>query len=298
MLFAILSHPGPQPQQPPAPLSKEIIVQSRKGLIPHVPVSVDQAHAEYAKVGPMISHGLQDLESELLQLYAGKPQLDAVPSSIRVHADEIEAAKFFFKMLNDKQYAKLQTEILKVWREWQMLLSETEPIDGDGAVSSRTETPKNEDLDAKKKLIKEKARLAAMLEMESKSIVSLATGGFGPEDTTAGYGYKIEMSKQFEARFSIAKQRLIVANMKAPQLAKAWTPFVEHLDACALKMAELDNPSTLFQGEDLRRLHLQAKVRFMERCRSALWFCQLVWARMTTNAVPPPLRELRPGNNP
>jgi hypothetical protein len=244
----------------------------------------------------MISHGLQDLETELLQLYAEKPRLEAVPTSIRVHADEIEAAKFFFKMLNDKQYAKLQTEILKVWREWQVLLSETDPIDGAGAVSSRNEKQKSEDLDAKQKLIKEQARLAEMLEMESKAIVSLATGGFGPADSTAGYGYKIEMSKQFETRFSTAKQRLIVANMKAPQLAKAWIPFVEHLDACALKMAELDHPSTPFQEEDLQRLHLQAKVRFLERCRSGLWFCQLVWARMTTTAAPPPLRELRPAD--
>jgi hypothetical protein len=103
------------------------------------------------------------------------------------------------------------------------------------------------------------------------------------------------MAQQYEDRVSSAKQWVIVANKQAPQLAAAWTPFIEHLHACVLKMAELDHPSTPFQGEDLQRLRLRAKISLLERYRSGMWFCQLVWARMTANTSPAPLREFRSG---
>jgi hypothetical protein len=189
----------------------------------------------------------------------------------------------------------LQAAIIRVWREWQTLQVEAESISEDSTASSKKETPNGKDQDVRQKLAREKARHEELLEMEKKAIVTMATGGFGPEENSAGYSYKIEMSKQYENRVTSAKRWVIVANKKAPQMTEAWTPFMEHLRVCVLKMADLDHPPIPFQGEDLQRLHLRAKIRLLERYRSGLWFCQLVWARMTASTPPPPLRELRSG---
>lgn len=260
-----------------------------------MPTSVDQAHAEYDKVVPMISHCIQDLEAELTQLYASQPQLDPIPPAIHVHADEIEAAKFFFKMVKDKQYVTLQAAIIKVWREWQTLQLEAESTGEDTPASSRKGTLNGEDQDVRRQLKQEKARHEELLEMQKKAIVTMATGGFGSEDDSAGYSYKIEMAKQYEDRVTSAKRWVIVANRKAPQMADAWAPFSEHLQACARKMAFLDHSPTSFQGEDLQRLRLRAKISLLERYRSGMSFCQMVWARMTASTPPSPLRELRSG---
>jgi hypothetical protein len=291
LLLAILATPLHGQQSNPGPQGEEVVVQARKLLIPHVPASVDQAHAEYGKIGPMISNGLQDLELELVKLYASAPKNDPMPASIRVRSSEVEVAKFFSRMIKDDRYAQLQLAVIKAWNEWQFVLLETELASVRSPVHPENAQAPDAYLETKKRLENEKFRLRERMEIE-KTMIDALTRTNGTQPDAVGYKYKLDMSSQFETKLSTSKQLTVVANEKAPQLAQAWTPFVEYLNACAVKLADLDSPTTPYHGNDLPRLQFQAKIAFLERCRSALWFCQTIWARMTTSTAPPPLKEL------
>ncbi len=270
---------------PPKPPGEKIVVQDREILIPLVPASAKQAHAEYGKVVPRIREGIQDLERELEGLLASDLCREAVPASIRVQSDEAEAAAFFLKILNDDQYAKLQKTAAGAWNEWQSVLMETGLAKKGTPVLPKEGSPRDDNAELKKKLRIQKLMAWNSLEHERKLSEKQA---FNAES----YLFYMEGVARHEEGVARSMMVMTVADKKAPQLAQAWNPLVDYLNACALRMADLDSPSNPYLSEGLLRIRLQAKITFLKRCRTTLWFCHRVWARMTSSDDPAPLKDL------
>lgn len=272
-------------QVPSAALQGEVSIQGRSVVLPHVPTSVDQAHAEYGKIAPMLRSSILDLEKDLKLLYEGAPKEDALPPSFRVRNREAEAARFFSTVVDDDEYRRLERAVVDAWNEWQNVLVKT------GLAQHEQPATVKEPTD--KELVQRMASIkvsGAIRDAERREAVVMATSGgkFDPGQFQFAVGIRNQLNNR-----GIAVQKLqIIANKEAPRLAQSWNPLVQHLNDLATKLLDLDNPAVPYQSQDLMRLKLQAKIRLLERCRSNLWFCQMVWARMTSSPEPPPLRDL------
>lgn len=278
--IAMLFLSSGETQAPPAALQGEVSIQGRSVLLPHVPTSVDQAHAEYGKIGPMLRSSIQDLEKDLTTLYQGAPKEGALPVSFRVRNREAEAARFFSAVVEGGEYGRLEKAVVEAWDEWQGTLIKAGLAQA--VQPSTVKEPKD------KALLQRVASLqvsAAVREAETREAAEVST-------TDADFRFAIRSRNQI-SNGSLAAQKLqIIANKEAPRLAQSWNPLIQHLNDLATKLLDLDDPAVPYQSQDLVRLKLQAKIRFLERCRSNLWFCQRVWARMTSSPEPPPLRDL------
>jgi hypothetical protein len=143
---------------------------------------------------------------------------------------------------------------------------------------------------------------AAMLEAEKNLRIQMTTvgsagssggnprTGFGPENPSSiAMGVHAQL---VEENLMTTRSIMLINDRKAPSLSRCWTPFADYLNECAQKLNNFEGPRPAGQDLDVRILRAQAKVHFLERYRSALWFCSVVWARMAAGKPPSPLREL------
>ena len=245
-------------------------------MIPHIPASVEQAHAEYGKIGPIIRNGIQDIETELVQLLARDTGKNAIPTAIRVPYRDVEPAQFFSLMLNDEKFTQLQDGAVAAWEAWQTDISKFGSVWFNNGDDLEEGVIKGEDAELKTRL-RGQIRLVAMTVKIQSTRYDIPIG---------------ELIRQ-ETRLATANIRKVVANKNAPPLAQSWNELVDYVNACAIRMADFDAPPKPYTSEDLVRLQLKAKINFLERCRVTLWCCHAVWAQMTTSTNLPPLKNLR-----
>lgn len=292
LLSSLLFLPAAEPPKPPNPPSKEVVIQDRAILIPQVPASVKQANAEYGRIGPMIATGILDLDKELILLLDSDSKLKAIQATIRIRPSEREAAAFFGTILKDDHYVHLLVPAIKAWNEWQSLLLGTGLTTREPQALATPHGLSHEDAAVQTRLKRQKQMSENYLQEERDLMRIEATdpisGGFDPY----AFRFLMETTTDHESRVSTSIRLMTVANKKAPQLAQAWNPLVDHLNACAIKLADLDLLASPNPSEGFARLKRLAKIRFLERFRSAMWFSSAVWARMASAAPPAPLRAL------
>lgn len=97
-----------------------------------------------------------------------------------------------------------------------------------------------------------------------------------------------------QSRINIAIVGTRIANREIPALGKAWDPLAEYLNGIAHKLMEYERLAPVGESPELKKLRMLTKIVFLERFRSALWFDNLVWSEVTTDKLPPILRDLRP----
>lgn len=284
---------APAPPIPPAPQG-EVTVQARRIVLPHMPASVAQAHAEYGQVGPSIRSGLEDLEQDLLRLYGEETGPGPMPATLEVPATEADAAAFFARMLHDVRFKELQKAVFATWNDWQAFLVEEGLATAEGP---RPAAKGKDDPELRKDLARRRAESAAWLEDDRKQALYAAeevSAGGGHEVNVQGYNFLHEASVASETRDAQAIRLKVVADRKAPSFAASWNPMVDYLNDCAGKLADLEHPAVPYQHEDMLRLKRRATIAFLERCRTTLWLSQKAWALLTTTAGPAPLKNLRP----
>jgi hypothetical protein len=101
-------------------------------------------------------------------------------------------------------------------------------------------------------------------------------------------------SRGYEERVVATQATVATANRHAPTLSAAWTPLADRLNADALHLANLESATKANLDPELQPLRIQARIHFLERFRAALWSSNVVWAQMTSNVPPAPLKELNP----
>jgi len=83
-----------------------------------------------------------------------------------------------------------------------------------------------------------------------------------------------------------------VVQKQAPELAEAWSPLAEHLNACAIRFMDYERTPVASDSPSMRALRLQAKIGFLEHYRKAMWCCAVVWAQSASADPPPGLKKL------
>ena len=284
ILSAVLSLSSGEPTKPPKPskppkqpelVVMDVIVQERGIYIPRIPACVEQAHVEYGKIGPMIRNGIQDLETELVQLLARDAEKWTIAVTLRVRSREVEAARFFAKMLNDEHYIQLQASAIKAWDAWQLDVLNFGSVNG----YRKEQVPGiivGEDAYLKTKLRAQETLLAMKLGMGKNN---MCLPSFDDTD-------------DYDLRVTTSNMRKIIANKNAPPLSRSWNELIDYVNTCAIRMANLDAPPSPYLSEGLVKLQLKAKIDFLERCRVTLWCCHGVWAQMTSSNHLPPLKNL------
>lgn len=287
-----------QAQTPPPakPASAEVVVSDRPIQIPALPQSVELAHGGHRAIKSQLLQTRKDLEDHLRVLHRTL-EGQSCPTTIKVPKNGGGDLRYLLSVLNDVRYQTMEERFLQTWDAWQASLvtkglatptessGQTEaasalpadPTRSRPGVDPHTGTPS--DFGSNK--LDPFCRLAA---------TRSAPGGKEVVDWEA-YARLLEQKEHYVDRVYTAKQIKAVADKMAPDLATAWSPLVEHLNACARKLADLEQ---LAQGEtpDQRLVRLYAHQAFLERVRLATWLCGVVWAEMTSDSLPPPLKPL------
>jgi len=90
---------------------------------------------------------------------------------------------------------------------------------------------------------------------------------------------------EYGAHTEFGKLATVYADTQAAILAEGWKPLTGHLDAGAAALLDLDRTAPPTSDPSLKALRLMARINFMERFRSTVWFCQVVWAHMASKKV-------------
>jgi hypothetical protein len=271
----------------------EVEIQDWRIQIPALPASVEQAHAEFDEIAPRIQRALQDLDHEVAQLLATEAYRAGLPPSLRVGRQDAAAARFFSRMLNDTDFARLRAEAIQAWNGWQAALMDHGLVRGVKPPAPRTGPATKEQFEQERRQAQLRKFAADAIQDDLAYAQDVATPLGGSTDLKAFQALHAETIR-LETGLSISLRVKSIANQQVPTLAKAWQPLAEHLHACAATLVELDAPAIPYGSEDLVRLKLHAKVAFLENCRATLWFSQRVWTRMTSHEDPAPLKKLRP----
>ena len=121
-----------------------------------------------------------------------------------------------------------------------------------------------------------------------------AGGGRGGQGEPKKMAFMETHAREVEERLQTTRQTIQINNRRAPKLATTWVPFAAYLHDCALKLNDLERQAPPDPDAGLRSLKAHAKLHFLERYRSALWFSSVVWARMADGTPPLPMREFGP----
>lgn len=294
-------------QSPQKPPSTEVVIRGSVIQLPHLPERTNQARSEYGKVGSRLKEDLQDLEQNLADLYAKADHHAPLPTHLKVPKESADSVKFLAQMLNDTRYTELEGRVLLAWQEWQAALveqglAEWLPGDPEKTPAVIPSTPASEKENKEFKLRRAGMRKSdSLLTFEKNHRIEMTTlntlGGSGnnlrePLHENASSWAMGKHAAQVEEKIIMTRSAMLINEKKAPSLSTNWEPFAAHMNECAIRLNDLEKPSPLDQNSDLRNLKVQAKLHFLERYRSSLWFCCVVWARMAAKTPPPPLREL------
>lgn len=245
----------------------EITVQDRAIELPLLPERVSVARAGYGRMRIRIESALQDLERDLTGLYAALRPEGPSAAFYRIPSQGTTEVRFLGSMLHDEPCLAMEDAVFDQWVNWQTLLVRhglAQP--GGSAISSRMV------------LLAIKRN-----ELRSQDLSDLPWPFF---DLLAVDGL------DYRGWGSLARGAAALADAQAPQLARTWQPLAQHLNEGALRMLEFERSAPPTEDLALRILRLQARLNVLERFRSALWFCQLVWAHMASERLPAPLRKL------
>lgn len=266
-LAFFLSTQAPPPPAPPASTS-EVAVQARAIELPRLPSTLAEARREFPKVQPQITAAIRDLERDLTGLYATLASEGPSATSYRLPAATTDEVRFLAASLRDDTHVAMEETVHDGWNRWQtQLLSHGLAMPkGGSAITSRM----------------------VLLAFQRNELRALEQGQAWPLfDLVALNGL------DYRSRSTGIPEAAALADAHALQLARTWEPLAQHLKASATGMLEFEQNAQPAENPALRLLRLQAKINVLERFRSSLWFCQMVWAHMASSSLPPTLKRLR-----
>jgi len=288
--------PEAAPQAPPRPAA-EVAVEARVIQLPPLPETVDLARAGYSKLRPRLDQDLLDLERALQELYQARVHQETVPANLKVPRSQAEEVRFLARMLNDTRHGDLEQAVLGAWEAWQADLvgAGLATRTGEAPPASTPPPSEAEAQELKQRLAgmrKSEALLAAEATLRTTMTTLGAPGGRAGRGDPAKAAFLEAHANEVEDRLQTTRQTVLINNRKAPTLAAAWVPFAAYLNACAQQLNDLERAASASPDPALRALKGLARLHFLERYRSALWFSCVVWARLADATPPPPMREL------
>jgi hypothetical protein len=282
----VLAALGQTPNRPPVkPAGAEIVVTDTAIRLPGLPQNVAQAHAGNKEVKPQLLHARQALELHLKELQRTL-EGQTCPTSIKIPKDRESDLRFLLSVLKGEAYGSLETNFLKAWDEWHSTLINkglTTTMESRIAEEEESFEQKPDPRDRRAQAFKNQRVDPFCLLSATRPTV-----GGGTAVDWEEYGRLLDQKLYFRKRVTRTIQIRVVADKAAPDLAKSWAPLTDHLNECARRLADLEQAHHSAELAEHRILRLYANKAFTERMLLAVWLCSVVWAEMTSEALPPP----------
>jgi hypothetical protein len=277
----LLTAQAPQPK----PAAAVVAMEARSIILPALPADGAQGRARFRETHGRIQDTQKDLDGALLALYA-RPEAARSLRGLAVPEEALAEGRELLEILKDTEHARLEKDFADTWRGWQAALVEG-ALAPAGKAPAAPASPRFEAArETARKVVRETARtlgtpadrLDASYNVENANLYT-SLGQLQSEEQRV-------TDRGVEASVTVARRTLTVANKLIPELAAAWQPMVAHLNAQAVRLIDLEQRARTSPGGPLGDLRVQARIAYLERFRTALWYCDLVWAQVASAELP------------
>jgi len=270
---------------PPAkpPPGAEVVLEASAVLIPSLPSSVAEARRGFSRVRKELDVSYREAERYLAacaaELAAPPPAQITLPAAFGAEATVL--SQFLF----DQTFLDLEGALLERWNPWQSFLLRqgmAQPAEAQRMAEHMLL------LSSSKAEVAERASpQAALSTLEILSDDPVRPGSSFLKIPRMVRWFEVVAVDRMEygANTEFSRKAAAYADGQAPALAQAWSVLSAHLNASASALLDLDRTAPPTRDPGMRILRLQARINFMERFRSTLWFCQVVWAHMASQRV-------------
>lgn len=291
------------PQRKPKVVEAVVVLEERPITLPPLPHDVGQGRQQFKEVHAQIQTALRDLGLSLQSLYA-KPEAGItlardlnVPAAFAIEGSEL------VEVMTDLEHGRLESAFTDVWKGWQAALVEGGLAKPVRVSAGRPEAHSKRFEDAKKKgketikvlsrlPPKRTGRLDASFNEENADLFPDLTTYRAPDSTFNMTGNEYATLQNGERSANIAQRSQAVADKLIPSLSETWDPLVTHLNGRALRLADLEQVAAPSLDATVRTLRVQTKIAFLERFRTALWYCDLVWCQAASVEAPAPPQRM------
>lgn len=299
MLVLMSNSSALQPPASPVMPSQQVVISGKAVELPNLPESVQAAKKEFGSLSVGMKEGLKDLEHTLEGLYASPDAGITLPGTFRIEKKQGEDLRFLVSMVNGDAYRELEGPCVQAWEEWQGALVRNglaHPAQAVAPNSQPSQAQLTEDKEIRKRQrgMQKTERAVEKERAQVVEMMSVPAGESADDKTLSNVAWVMGQRATTEAGIAQIQLTAHLADQHAPSLAKLWLPLATRLNADALHLASSELGAKPSAAPEFRALRTQARIQFLERYRSALWFSLCVWSRMAGQQLPASLRELNP----
>jgi hypothetical protein len=264
-----------------------VVLESRAIVVPPLPTSIAQARREFSRVRKELEAAFREAERYRTVCKAELAAQGGTGGALVIPAAHGVEARALAPFLFDETFLALEAPVLERWNPWQttlLRLGLDEPSEGQRLAehmlllsTSKAEVDRSSHPDPE----------APSLEIQSDDPVH-------PESTFLPFASRVALFEvvavdrmAYGANTEFAQKATRFADQQAPGLAESWEKLSAHLNQSAGILLGLDRTAVPTKEPALATLRLRARVNFMERFRSTLWLCQVIWAHMASQKILP-----------
>lgn len=261
--------------------SPSVLVQARALRLPDLPADTAQARTGYPAIRQEIETSLWELGQDLTVLRIGTA-FD-FPVEVRVTPQTATEALYLLQTLSDEEFLDARGAVLEQWNAWQTDLLKA------GLADAR----EGSTITSNMELLPAGIPLFVPDDLGGDECCRIVFGRSRKEErlfTRQDLFELVAISRApYQRPSAMGKAAAQLASTHAPRLQAIWKTLMEHLNASALHWLDFEQNLVPTQNPGLEILRRQSRIHVLERFRSALWLCQVIWAHMASEALPPPL---------
>ncbi len=272
------------PGEPPPPPAVAVQVQSRIIRLREVPERVDQARSAAGQVEPQLVRDAEDLDQMLAALSQEARALPPLPVSWKVRRADAAEAQFLVGLVDDTTYLELRKEVEATWSAWMAITQESLSSE-----TTRTLKPSAlRDQVAQRALQRRQLLAQSNPRVEREWAANLAEMMKGVTGGRTFLEMESRTSAHHGAHTTRLEQSIVLRNTLAPSLTVPWKAMADHLNRSVETLSGLEKADAGTASPELKALRVLAKRRLLERFRSAVFQCHVVWAHMASRPLPRP----------
>jgi len=291
LLFLALLGQTPAPPQPG--LAAEVSMEGRMIVLQGMPATVADARSRQRAISRQNMNAINELERDLRDLYRANGPRTPLPSTLSVPFGRGEDARTLLGIIADGSYASLRRTCLGIWngmREGLVASGLAEPERT--APGTAATQPDPETVRKVKEVVGQNRRYFTTA---TKLSAARTDEAFDPGPSLSEQALTPDQARVFAAQVRATRasqETLRAANAAVPDLQVAWQPLVDHQNARAMQLVELERRAPNPEHPDLLMLRRRAKMALLERFRADLWMSEVVWAHLASAPAPAPLQPI------
>ncbi|NTV75953.1 MAG: hypothetical protein HGA66_17340 [Holophaga sp.] len=262
---------------------KVVVLEAASTGIPPLPASVAEARKGYSRTRKELDASYREAERYLAACTRELAALGQAGAQFTLPATLAGEARTLSGFLFDGAFLALEDPLLQRWNAWQTTLLR-QGLDRPAEAQRMA--------DSMRLLSSSKAEVTGRIPAAGSTLEILCEDPAGKDRTVLRLPPNVRWVEvmavdrmEYGANTDFGKLATDYADAQAALLAEAWKPLTAHLKNDAAALLDLDRKAPPTDDPALKALRLMARMNYMERFRSTLWFCQVVWAHMASKKV-------------